>query len=164
MQVLFQGNPLTVSGNQLKVGEIAPNFVAVKTDLSPYKLYDTSGIKVVSVLPSIDTGMCQLQTKRFNTEASKFPSVSVVTISLDLPFAQERFCGAEGIKNMIVVSDYQNRDFATKYALLIDELKLLTRAVLVIDKNNKIVYVEYLTEITEEPNYDNVLSAVKGIL
>lgn len=164
MNVTFQGNPLTVEGTQLQVGDKAPDFSAVKTDLSPWSLSEVDGVKILSVVPSLDTGVCQLQTTRFNTEAKNLSGVSVITISLDLPFAQARWSGEQGIENMTIVSDYQNREFALKYNLLIKELKLLSRTVFVLDKDNTVKYVQYLKEITDEPDYDKALAAVKSLM
>ena len=164
LNITFGGNPLTVNGAQLQVGDKAPNFSVTKNDLSDISLSDLSGVKLISIAPSLDTSVCQKQTRIFNEEAASLEGVTLMTISLDLPFAQARWCGTEGLENSLTVSDYQNRDFATKYALLIDELKLLTRAVLVLDKDNNITYVEYLKEITGEPNYEEALKAVKALL
>ena len=164
LNITFGGKPLSVNGIQLQVGDKAPNFSVTKNDLSTISLNDLSGIKLISIAPSLDTGVCQKQTKKFNEEVSSLEGVNLMTISLDLPFAQARWCGSEGLENSLTVSDYQNRDFATKYALLIDELKLLTRAVLVLDKDNTIKYVEYLEEITNEPNYEAALKAVKSLI
>ena len=164
LNITFGGKPLSVNGIQLQVGDKAPNFSVTKNDLSTISLNDLSGIKLISIAPSLDTGVCQKQTKKFNEEVSSLEGVNLMTISLDLPFAQARWCGSEGLENSLTVSDYQNRDFATKYALLIEELKLLTRAVLVLDKDNNVTYVEYLTEITNEPNYEAALKAVKALL
>ncbi len=164
LNITFGGKPLSVNGTQLQVGDKAPNFSVTKNDLSTISLNDLSGIKLISIAPSLDTGVCQKQTKKFNEEVSSLEGVNLMTISLDLPFAQARWCGSEGLENSLTVSDYQNRDFATKYALLIDELKLLTRAVLVLDKDNTIKYVEYLEEITNEPNYEAALKAVKSLI
>ena len=164
LNITFAGGSLTVPGTQLQVGDKAPNFSVTKNDLSSISLSDLSGIKLLSIAPSLDTGVCQIQTKKFNKEVASLTGVSLMTISLDLPFAQARWCGTEGLENSLTVSDYQNRDFGTKYALLIEELKLLTRAVLVLDKDNNIKYVEYLKEITDEPNYAPPIAAIKSLI
>ena len=164
LNITFAGGSLTVPGTQLQVGDKAPNFSVTKNDLSSISLSDLSSIKLLSIAPSLDTGVCQIQTKKFNKEVASLTGVSLMTISLDLPFAQARWCGTEGLENSLTVSDYQNRDFGTKYALLIEELKLLTRAVLVLDKDNNIKYVEYLKEITDEPNYAAAIAAVKSLI
>lgn len=165
--IKFGGNPINILGNQTTVGQTAEDFTAVKQDLSPFKLSDLDNdkIKVISVAPSIDTGVCSLQTLFFNQEAAKLKDdVELVTITVDLPFAQKRYCAAEGIDNLIVVSDYQLHDFGMKYGFLIDGLKLLTRGVVVIDKENQVKYVEYVEEVTNEPNYDAALEVVKTLI
>ena len=160
--ITFQGNPMTLLGKRVKVGDAAPDFTVVKNDMSPGKLSDYKGKKVlISVVPSLDTGVCDLQTKRFNTEASKLPNVQILTISMDLPFAQARWCGAAGVENLLTMSDYKDADFGMKYGLLIKELRLLTRAVVVVDENGKIAYLEIVPEVTNHPNYDAALAAVK---
>ena len=161
MQVTFQGNPLTLEGVQVKVGDNAPNFTVINNDLNPVSLNDTKGKRVFLTVPSLDTPVCDTEVRRFNEEASKLDNVTIYTISMDLPFAQARWCGAAGINNVITVSDYKDREFAKNYGAYINELGLLTRAVFVVDENNKITYVEYLNEITEEPNYDKALDALK---
>ncbi|CEH33959.1 thiol peroxidase [Romboutsia lituseburensis] len=161
MKVTFQGAPLTLEGTQVKVGDTAPNFTAVGNDLNPVSLNDTKGKRVFLSVPSIDTPVCDMEVRKFNTEASKLSNVEVYTISMDLPFAQARWCGAAGIENVKTVSDYKDREFGKNYGVYINELGLLSRAVFVVDENNKVVYVEYLQEITEEPNYEAVLNALK---
>lgn len=161
MKVTFQGAPLTLEGTQIKVGDTAPNFTVVGNDLNPVSLDDTKGKRVFLSVPSIDTAVCDMEVRRFNTEASKLNNVEVYTISMDLPFAQARWCGAAGIENVKTVSDYKDREFGKNYGVYINELGLLSRAVFVIDENNKVVYVEYLQEITEEPNYEAALNALK---
>lgn len=165
--IKFAGNPVNILGNKSMVGEKAADFTAVKQDLSPFNLSDLpkDKIKVISVAPSIDTGVCSLQTIFFNQEAAKYKDdVELITITVDLPFAQKRYCAAEGIDNLTVVSDYQLHDFGMKYGFLIEGLKLLTRGVVVMDKNNTIQYVEYVPEVTTEPNYDGALEAMKALL
>lgn len=164
LNITFGGSPLTVSGNQLQVLDQAPNFIAVKNDLSPFSLSDLNGVKIISVIPSIDTGVCQIQTKRFNKEVDDLNGVTLITISLDLPFAQARWCGLEGLSDFIIVSDYQERDFAQKYKLLINELKLLARSVLVLDKDNIVRYVEYCPELKIEPNYEKAIEEAKKLI
>lgn len=165
--ITFAGNQINILGQETILGGQAPDFTAVKQDLSPFKLSDLSNdkVKVISVAPSIDTGVCSLQTIFFNQEAAKLKdNVELVTITVDLPFAQKRYCAAEGIENLTVVSDYQAHDFGMKYGFLIDGLKLLTRGVVVIDKDNTIKHVEYVSEVTNEPNYDAALEAVKTLI
>lgn len=161
MQVTFQGAPLTLEGTQVKVGDKAPNFITVGNDLNPVSLNDTKGKRVFLSVPSIDTPVCDTEVRRFNEEASKLERVQVYTVSMDLPFAQARWCGAAGIENVKTISDYKDREFGKNYGVYINELGLLSRAVFVIDENDMVTYVEYLKEITEEPNYEAVLNALK---
>ncbi|MCH1959612.1 thiol peroxidase [Romboutsia hominis] len=161
MKVTFQGAPLTLKGNQLKVGDKAPDFTVIDNELNPLKLDDTKGKRVFLSVPSIDTPVCDMEVRRFNTEASKLNNVTVYTISMDLPFAQARWCGTAGIENVKTVSDYKDREFGENYGVYINELGLLSRAVFVVDENDKVIYVEYLEEITEEPNYNKVLEILR---
>lgn len=167
LKVTFAGGPLTLGGAQVKVGDKAPDFTAVKQDLGAYNFYEaTKGkVRIISSVPSLDTGVCALQTKRFNKEATELSKdVTIVTLSADLPFAQGRFCGAEGIDSIDVVSDYKDMDFGSKYGFGIDELRLLSRGIVVVDKDDTVKYVEYVSEITDHPDYDSALAAVKKIL
>lgn len=164
--VTFQGNPLTLVGSELKVGDKAPNFTVVNNGLEPVTLSDTSGkVRLVTVVPSLDTPVCDTMTRQFNQKAAELPdSVAVCTISCDLPFAQARWCGNAGIEKVVTLSDYQSRDFGTKYGLLVKELQLLARAVMVIDKDDTIKYVELVKEITDEPDYDAALKAAQDLV
>lgn len=161
MKVTFNGALLTLEGNQVKVGDIAPDFTVVGNDLNPVKFSDIEGKKILVAVPSIDTPVCDMEVRKFNQEASKLNNVKVYTISMDLPFAQARWCGNSGIENVVTVSDYKDREFSKVYGLYIKELGLVSRAVIVVDENNKIVYTEYLDEITNEPNYEKALEFVK---
>ncbi len=161
MKVTFQGNPLTLEGTQVKVGDTAPDFTVINNDLNSLKLSDTKGKRVFLTVPSLDTPVCDTEVRRFNQEASKLGDVTIYTISMDLPFAQARWCGGAGIDKVITASDYKDREFGKNYGVYINELGLLSRAVFVVDENNKVTYVEYLNEITDEPNYDNALAALK---
>ena len=161
MKVTFQGNPLTLEGTQVKVGDNAPNFTVVNNDLNEVSLNDTKGKRIFLTVPSLDTPVCDTEVRRFNEEASKLDNVTVYTVSMDLPFAQARWCGAAGVNNVVTVSDYKDKVFSKNYGAYINELGLLTRAVFVVDENNKVTYVEYLNEITEEPNYAKALEALK---
>ena len=162
--VTFQGGPLTLLGPELKAGDKAPDFKVVGTDLKPVTLASSQGkTRLLSVVPSIDTPVCDLQTKRFNQEASKLPAnVAVLTVSMDLPFAQQRWCGLAGADKVQMLSDYQDHSFGQAYGVLIKELKLLSRAVFIIDPDNKIQYVEVVKEITQHPDYDKALGVLKG--
>jgi len=163
--VTFKGTPLTLAGEAVRAGQPAPDFTVYYFEggLKPIKLGDLKGKpSIISVVPSLDTGVCATQTKKFNQElAALGDKVNALTVSLDLPFAQNRFCGAEGIKSMRVGSDYQNREFGQKYGMLIEELKLLARGVFVLDKDGKVVYTQTVPEVTTEPNYDAALEALK---
>lgn len=166
--ITFGGNPLTLRGEAIqKKGQAAPNFTALKQDLSPFDFHkDTENkVKVISIAPSIDTGVCSLQTIRFNEEASKLKNdVQIVTVTVDLPFAQKRYCAAEGIENIDVVSDHKDLDFGEKYGFVIDELRLLTRGIIVVDKDNNVKHVEYVGEVTEHPDYDRALEVINGLV
>ena len=162
MKVTFQGNPITLKGNQIKVGDDAPDFTLEDNDLNSFKLSDTKGKRVFLTVPSLDTPVCDMEIRKFNEEATKLGEhISVYAISMDLPFAQGRWCGGAGIDRVKTVSDYKDREFGNNYGVYINELGLLSRAVFIVDENNKVVYVEYLNEITEEPDYEKALEALK---
>jgi thioredoxin-dependent peroxiredoxin len=161
--VTFKGNPVTLIGNEVKVGDTAPDFKVLANDLSEVTLSDTKGyVRLISVVPSIDTGVCDAQTRRFNEEAAKLDNVKVLTISVDLPFAQKRWCGANGIENVQTLSDHRDVSFGEAYGVLIKELRLLARAVFVVDSNDKVTYVEYVPEVTDHPNYEAAIEAAKA--
>lgn len=165
--ITFAGNPVVVSGQETVLGQAAPNFTAVKQDLSNFDFYQaTEGkIKVISVAPSIDTGVCALQTIRFNEEAGKLKDhVQIVTVTVDLPFAQKRYCAAEGIANIDVVSDHRTLDFGQKYGFVLDGLRLLTRGIVIVDRDNTVRYVEYVPEVTTHPDYDKALEAIQALI
>lgn len=163
VNVTFKNDPVTLVGKEIKVGETAPDFTVLSNDLSPVTLADSKGkVRLISVVPSIDTGVCADQTRKFNEEAvSLGEDVNVLTISVDLPFAQKRWCGAEGIENVQTLSDHRDLSFGTAYGVAIEELRLLARAVIVVDKNDKVTYVEYVSEVTDHPDYEKALEAVK---
>lgn len=152
--VTFLGNPLTLVGNALKPGDPAPDATLIKQDLSPVNLRDYFGkVLLISVVPSLDTGVCSAQTKRFNEEACRLPeSVRVLTVSMDLPFAQKRFCSAEHIDNIEVLSDHREAAFGQAYGTLVKELRIECRALFVIDPQGTVRYAEYVPEITNHPN------------
>lgn len=164
--ITMKGNPLTLLGQEVKVGQKAPEFTVVDNQLSPVKLTDFRGKTVIiSSVPSLDTGVCDKQTRRFNEEATALDGkVVVLTISMDLPFAQARWCGAAGVKRVVTLSDYQRADFGHQYGLLIKDLRLLARAVLVIDKTGVIRYVQLVPEIATEPDYEAAIQAAKEVL
>lgn len=162
MNIKFQNKPVTLKGAEVKVGDSAPDFTAIDNNLNPVSLKDTKGVRIILTVPSIDTPTCDLETRTFNNKATSIPNVTIYTISMDLPFAQTRWCAAHGVKNVITLSDYKDRMVGENYGTYVSELGLLTRAAFVIDSNNKVVYVEYVEEITEQPNYDKVLEAAKN--
>lgn len=163
--VTMGGEPMTLLGKEIKIGDKAPDFTALKTDLTPYSLKDAKDkVKIISVVPSLDTGVCELQTIRFNEMASELGDVLILTISVDLPFAQGRFCGAKGIDKVITLSDHRDLDFGMKYGFVMEELRLLSRGVVIVDRDNTVKYVEYVKEATNHPDYDKALEEVKKLL
>ena len=159
----LRGNPLTVVGPELKAGDKAPDFTAVDDSLKALDLAGTgSGVRIFSVVPSLDTPVCDAQTRRFNEEAGKLPDVKIYTFSMDLPFAQKRWCGAFGIDHVKMVSDHRDASFGQAYGTLIKDLRILSRAIFVVDKNNTIRYVEYVKEVGEHPSYDVALAAARS--
>ncbi len=163
--ITFKGNPMTLLGPGLMVGDAAPDFVAVDNGLAAVSLSSYAGkIKIISAVPSLDTPVCDTETRRFNQEAASLPGDTVVlTISLDLPFAQKRWCGAAGIDKVITLSDYRERSFGLGYGVLIKELLLLTRAVFVVDAANIIRYIQIVPEVTGEPDYAAAIAAAKAL-
>ena len=161
MNIKFQGNPITLEGNTVKVGDIAPDFIVVDNGLNPVNSKDLKGKRVYISVPSIDTGVCDMEVRKFNEEASNLAGVKIYTISMDLPFAQARWCGNAGVENVKTLSDYKDREFGKNYGTYIKELGLLTRAVFVVDEDNKVIYVEYCEEVTSEPNYEEVLKILR---
>ncbi|MCM3587883.1 thiol peroxidase [Mesobacillus maritimus] len=160
--ITFKGNSVTLLGNEVKVGDQAPDFKVLANDLSEVSLQDSKGsVRLISVVPSIDTGVCDAQTRRFNEEAANLGNVKVLTVSVDLPFAQKRWCGANGIENVQTLSDHRELSFGEAYGVAIKELRLLARAVFVVDANDKVTYVEYVSEATDHPNYDAAIEAAK---
>jgi len=154
---------MTLLGPELKVGDKAPEFEAVDNALKPVTLASTgNGIRIFSVIPSLDTPVCDAQTKRFNEEAGKLPDVSIYTFSMDLPFAQKRWCGAFGVDHVKMVSDHRSGSFGEHYGTLIKELRIHSRAIFVIDKDNVIRHVEYVKEVGDHPNYASALAAAKS--
>ena len=163
--VTMKGNPLTLVGNEVKVGNEAPDFEVLSNDLSPVKFSSFRGkVCIVSSVPSLDTPVCDMETRRFNEEAQRLSSdVVVLTISMDLPLAQKRWCGAAGVTRVQTLSDHRDASFGTSYGVLIKELRLLARAVFVVDRNGIVQYVQLVKEITEEPDYKAVLTAVSKL-
>ncbi|RYG74924.1 thiol peroxidase [Lentibacillus lipolyticus] len=156
--VTFNQDPVTLIGNEISAGDQAPNFTVLSNDLKEVSLDDYKGkVKLIAAVPSVDTGVCAEETRRFNEEADKLDNVQVLTISMDLPFAQSRWCAANGIKKLDTLSDHRDADFGEKYGVLIKELRLLARAIFVVDSNDKVTYVEYVSEVTNHPDYDRAL-------
>jgi thiol peroxidase len=164
--VSFAGNPITLLGCETKVGDKAQDFIAVNTDLSPFHFYeDTSGhVRVISVAPSLDTSVCDIQTRWFNEWAAKVSGLNVLALSADLPFALKRYCGAKDIQNIKAVSDHKDLDFGLKYGFAMEELRLLARGTVVIDKEGIVRHVEYVPNIGDQPNYDKVIEVVNQYL
>jgi thiol peroxidase len=164
--ITMKGNPLTLLGTELKVGDKAPDFEALDTDLSPVRFSSYQGkVRIIASVPSLDTPVCDMETRRFNQEAGDLGSdVVILTLSMDLPFAQKRWCGAAGVDKVITLSDHRDASFGTAYGVLIKELRLLARSVFVVDREGVIQYVELVKELTEEPQYDWVLGAVKKLI
>ncbi|MFC4076326.1 thiol peroxidase [Salinithrix halophila] len=164
--ITFKGNPVTLIGPELKVGETAPDFTVLGNDLSPVTLADSKGkVRIISVVPSLDTGVCDAQTRRFNEEAAGLgEDVKVLTVSVDLPFAQKRWCGAVGIDQVQTLSDHRDLSFGTAYGVVIKELRLLARSVFVIDADDQLVHVEVVSEATHHPDYEAAVEAAKKAL
>lgn len=162
MQLTMRGNPITLVGKPIEVGQDAPDFTVVDIDMGTVSLKDTSGVRLIASVPSLDTGVCDMEARRFNEEATKLGDAKVYVISMDLPFAQKRWCGAAGVENVQTLSDHREGSFGKNYGVLIDGLRLLARAIFVIDSDNKVTYVEYVPEVSTHPNYEAALEAVKA--
>ena len=165
-KITFQGNPLTLLGRELQVGDPAPDFEILDNELRPVRVSAFKGkVVLITAVPSLDTPVCDLETRRFNSEAAGLGSdVQILTISMDLPFAQKRWCGAAGIDKLITLSDHREAAFGTAYGALIKELRLLARAVYVVDRQGIVHYIQMVGELTREPDYGEVLQAVKKLL
>ena len=163
--ITMNGSPLTLVGNEIHVGELAPNFEALNTELEPVKLSSLRGkVCVLSVVPSLDTPVCDTQTRRFNEAAAELSDeVVILTLSMDLPFAQKRWCGAAGADKVVTLSDHRSASFGQAYGLLIKELRLLARAVLVVDREGFLRYRQIVPEVTKEPDYDAALAAIRAL-
>ena len=162
MKVTFKGNEITLVGTEVKVGDTMPDFTVTNNSLDSVTFKATKGVRVFLAVPSIDTPVCDLEVRTFNQRASEVDNVTIYTVSMDLPFAQSRWCGAEGVNNVVTLSDYKDRSFGNNTGTYIKELGLLTRAVFVVGSDNKVSYVEHVSEVTEAPNYDDALDAVKN--
>jgi len=163
-QTTFKGGPLELAGPELKVGDKAPDFSVVDKTLGKVDLAATgSGVRVFSVVPSLDTPVCDMQTKRFNDAAAKLPNIGFYTVSMDLPFAQNRWCSNFGVDNIKMLSDHKFASFGEQYGTLIKDWRIESRAIFVVDGRNTIQYVEYVPEVAEHPHYDAVIAKAKEL-
>ncbi len=159
----LRGNPLTLIGPELKPGDAAPDFSLVDNALKPVTLKDTGNhVRIISVVPSLDTPVCDAQTKKFNEAATNLPGVDIITVSMDLPFAQKRWCGAFGVDKVKMLSDHKDASFGSNYGTLIKELRIESRAIFVLDADNKVLHAEYVKEVADFPNYEAALSAARS--
>jgi len=159
----LKGNPLTLIGPELKPGDTAPDFKLTDNALNSVTLRDTgANVRIISVVPSLDTPVCDAQTKRFNEEAARLPGVDILTVSMDLPFAQKRWCGAFGVDKVKMLSDHKDGSFGSGYGTLIKELRIESRAIFVLDRKNQIRHAEYVKEVADHPNYESALSAARS--
>ncbi|MGD8835333.1 MAG: thiol peroxidase [Desulfobacteraceae bacterium] len=163
--ITLQGNPLTLVGQEVAIGNPAPDATLLNNELKPVALSDYKGkVVVISSVPSLDTPTCDMQTRRFNSEAANMgDDVVILTVSMDLPFAQSRWCGAAGVEQVVTLSDHRQAAFGEAYGLLIKELRLLGRAVLVLDREGVVRYCQLVKEVSEEPDYEAALAAVKEL-
>jgi thiol peroxidase len=163
--VTFKGNPVSLVGNEVKAGQTAPDFKAQKTDMSDYTLGSSSGkTRIFLSVPSLDTPVCDSETRQFNREAAKIPDVEIICVSMDLPFAQKRWCQAAHVDKVVTLSDHREGSFARNYGVMISGGpldRLTARAVFIVGPDNKVKYAEYVKDISEQPNYEAVLAAVK---
>ncbi|MEE1132147.1 MAG: thiol peroxidase [Caryophanon sp.] len=164
--ITFKNGPVTLLGTEVNVGDKAPNFTVLANDLSPVTLENSAGkVRLISVVPSIDTGVCDQQTRKFNEAAAELgENVVILTVSVDLPFAQKRWCAAAGIENVQTVSDHRDLSFGQAYGVAIEELRLLARAIFVVDAEGTVTYVEYVSEATNHPDYEAAIAAVKALV
>lgn len=161
----LRGNPMTLIGPELKVGDTAPDFEVVDGGLQSTTLFKTgNSVRIFSVVPSLDTPVCDAQTKRFEDEAQKLSDIKIFTVSMDLPFAQKRWCGNFGVSHVVMLSDHRTGSFGEHYGTLIKELRIESRAIFVVDGNNKIVHVEYVKEVGDHPNYEAALKAAQAAI
>lgn len=163
--VTFKGNPLTLLGPELKEGQKAPDFDVVDKTMQPFNLGKSgSGVRIFSVVPSLDTPVCDMQTKRFNEESGKLSGVKIYTVSMDLPFGQTRWAGAFGVDDVVMLSDHKSGSFGTAYGTLIKEWRILSRAIFVVDQNDVIRHVEYVKEVADHPDYESALKKARSLL
>lgn len=160
MKVCFKGSEVTLQGHHVEVGETAPDFNVVNQNLETVDASKFKGKRIYVSVPSIDTPVCDMEIRRFNEEATKYKDAKVYVISMDLPFAQQRWCGSNGIENVEILSDYKYRNFGQNFGTYIEELGLLTRAIFVIDEKDEVIYVEYCQEVAAEPDYEAALKVL----
>ena len=164
-KVTFKGNPVKLGGPEIKPGQSAPDFTAVDTSLQPVRVADARGkVLILSAVPSLDTPVCDLQTRRFNEEGAKLPNVEIWTISMDLPFAQKRWCGAADVKNLTAASDHRAMSFGDAYGTHIKDFRLEQRSVFVVDQHDVVRHAEYVVNTGTEPDYDAALKVVRSLL
>ncbi len=161
MQVKFKGNLVNLAGNIVEIGSVARDFVAVDNDLNDFSFKDTSNVKILLSVPSIETRVCDLEVKEFNERAAEIPGVEIITVSMDLPFSQAKWCAANGIEQVKTVSDYKYRSFGEEYGTYIKEVGLLARAAFVVDSSNKVIYAEYVKEVSTNPDFNAIIKAAK---
>lgn len=160
---ILHGNPLALQGEALATGQRAPDFTLTGVDMKPVTLAETAGsVRIVNVLPSLDTPVCDAQTRRFNEEAVKNPNIKVLAISRDLPFAQKRWCAAADVENVLTLSDYRDGKFGTDWGVMIEPLQIHSRAVFVLDAESNVTYAQYVSEMSEAPDYDAALKAAEA--
>ena len=163
--VTLKGKPLALLGPEIKAGQKAPNFKLLAIDSTKVELSQSKDkVRLLSVVHSLDTNVCDLQTQRFEEEAAEFKDVIIYAISMDLPFAQARYCGAHDIKNLQTLSDHREASFGRAYGVLIGELRLLSRAIFIIDRDDTVRYVEYVPEVAQHPDYDKAIEALKNVV
>ena len=161
----LRGNPMTLIGPEIKPGDKAPDFETVNDSMQPVKLEQTgNSVRIFSVIPSLDTPVCDAQTKRFNEEAAKLDGVTIYSISMDLPFAQKRWCGTYGVDKVKMLSDHRGGSFGEHYGTLIKELRIESRAIFVVDKNNTVQHVQYVKEVADHPDYESALAAARALV
>ena len=160
--VNMKGNPMPLEGSAVEAGAAAPGFTLTGNDMKPVSLADTSGVRIVSVVPSLDTPVCDAQTRRFNEEAANLDGVSILTVSRDLPFAQKRWCGAAGVDKVTTLSDYRDGSFGRDWGVMLEPLQIHCRAVFVLGSDGKVTYAQYCPEVTEAPDYESALAAAKS--
>lgn len=162
--VKFGDQPLTLIGPEIKVGDVAPDFTALNNALEPVSLSDYEGkVRIITAFPSIDTPVCSMQTRRFNQEAAELHGVQILTVSADLPFALKRFCAVEGIDKAVTLSDYKDMEFGQKYGFMIEENRLLTRGTVIVDQAGVVRYVEYVSELNAEPDFDAAIAVAREL-